>query len=85
VLKIIKTIRNIFGVLVFLLRVVVVATGVYCHHYQNRIIQKFLDKANKRLSNPIQMRPIQFTALKSFLNIALICHDVVVKNSIETT
>ncbi len=83
-LKIIKPIRKILAALFLLLGIVVVATGVYCYYYQDQIIQKFLDEANKRLSNPVQMSSIQFTVLKSFPNITLILHDVVVKNSIET-
>lgn len=81
---IIKSIQKILAALFLLLGIVLVATGVYCYYYQDQIIQKFLDAANKRLSNPIQMRSIQFTAFKSFPNIVLILHDVVVKNSIAT-
>ena len=81
---VIKTIRKIVTVLFLSLGIVVVATGVYCYHYQGQIIQKFLDEANKRSSNPIQMSAIQLTVLKSFPNIALILHDVVVKSRIET-
>jgi AsmA-like C-terminal region len=81
---IIKSIQKILSALFLLLGTVLVATGVYCYYYQDQIIQKFIDEANKRLSNPIQMRSIQFTFLKSFPNIVLILHDVVVKNSIAT-
>lgn len=81
---VIKTILKIVTALLLLLGIGVVATGVYCYHYQGQIIQKFLDEANKRSSNPIQVRSIQLTVLKSFPNIALILHDVVVKDRIET-
>ncbi len=67
------------------LGIVAVATGVYCYRYQDQIIQKFLGEANKRLSSPIQMGSIQLTVLKSFPNIALILHDVEVKDCIDTT
>ncbi len=83
--KVIKTIRKIVATLFLLLGIVVVATGVYCYRYQDQIIQKFLDEANKRLSNPIQMSSIQLTVFKSFPNITIILHDVVVKDRIETT
>ncbi|MFM2428476.1 MAG: hypothetical protein RL012_360 [Bacteroidota bacterium] len=81
---IIKTIRKIVAALFLSLGIVVVATGVYCHHYQDQIIQKFLDEASKRSSNSIRMGSIQLTVLKSFPNIALILHDVVIKDCTET-
>ena len=82
--RIIKIIQKISVALLFVLGIVVAATGVYCYHYQDQIIQKFLGEANKRLSNTIQMSSIQLTVFKSFPNIALILHDVVVKDRIDT-
>ena len=78
--KIIKVLRKILAALFLMLGTAVVATGVYCYHYQDQLIQKFLDEANKRLKNPIQISSIQLTALKTFPKIGLMLQEVVVKD-----
>ena len=80
--KTIKIIRQILAALLLTPMIVIVATGVYCYHYQEQIIQKFLDAANKRLDTPIQISSVQVAVLKSFPKVALILHDVVVKDRI---
>jgi AsmA-like C-terminal region len=70
--------------LCLVLGIIVSTIGTCCYHYQSQIIQKFLDEANKRLNTPIQMSAMQLTVFKSFPNISLILHDVVVKDRTNT-
>lgn len=83
--RIIKIIRKVLITLCLVLGIIVSVIGAYCYHYQDQIIRKFLDAANKRLSTPIQMSSMQLAVLKSFPNISLILHDVVVKDRTDTT
>ncbi len=78
--KIIKFLRKFLAALFLVLGTIVVATGVYCYHYQEQIIQKFLEEANKRVKNPIQISSVQLTALKTFPHIGVILQEVVVKD-----
>jgi AsmA-like C-terminal region len=83
--SIIKIIRKVLITLCLVLGIIVSVIGAYCYHYQDQIIRKFLAAANKRLSTPIQMSSMQLAVLKSFPNISLILHDVVVKDCTDTT
>jgi hypothetical protein len=74
------SIKRFIAALLLTLVIITAATGVYCYRYQDRIIQAFLDEANKRLSNVVQIGNIQLTFFKSFPNISLALHDVVVKD-----
>jgi hypothetical protein len=78
--QILSTIRKILAALCLLLGLVIAATGVSCYHYQDKIIKKIFDRANKQLRNPIQMSAIQCTCFKSFPNITLTLHNVVVED-----
>ena len=77
--------RKALAVLLLIFSTVVLATVVYCHHYQDQIIQKFLDEANKRLENPIQISSIRLASLETFPKVSLILQDVVVKKRTKPT
>lgn len=83
--QVLSAIRKILAALFLLLGLVVIATGVYCYHYQDKIIQKILDEANKQLHNPIRIGSIRCTLLKSFPNITLTLYDVVVEDHLAST
>ncbi|MCU0317758.1 MAG: AsmA-like C-terminal region-containing protein [Amoebophilaceae bacterium] len=82
--QILSASRRILAALFLLLGLVVVATGVYCYHYQDKIIQRFLDETNKQLRNPIRIGSIRCTFLKSFPNITLTLHNVVVEDHLAS-
>ena len=82
--KIIKPIRRVLAALSLILGITVVATGVYYYCYRDAIIQKFLSESNKRLSTSIQLGAIQLNFFKSFPNVSLVLHDVVVKHRVAS-
>ncbi len=84
-LKIVKITGRLLVLLFLLLTATAIATGIYCYHYRDQIIQKFVCAVNKRLDHPIQVRSIQLNALKSFPNITFVLQEVVVKNRTKAT
>lgn len=80
-----KFIRKLFVGLLLTLTITILATGAYCYHYQDQIIQLFLRQAKKQLKNPLHIGSIQLTALRNFPHIGLRLQEVVVKDRTKAT
>jgi hypothetical protein len=76
-----KTLKRI--VLYTLLTVFVLAAGLVgsVYFFQDELIQKFINEANKSLNTPVTIGKISVTALDEFPNLSIVFRDVYIEDS----
>lgn len=78
ILKRFKRILFYFGLTVVTL---LVALVISVYLFKDRIINQFIQEANKSLNTPVSIRKIDVSALSDFPSLAIVFHDVYVEDS----
>jgi AsmA-like C-terminal region len=76
-----KAIRKAFGILLLLVLIIVTGLIISAFLFKDRIIQQFINEANKSINTPVKISRIEFSAWNDFPNMAIEFHDVYVEDS----